>query len=283
MPNVVPAIMESLSLQTLQKLDLTAAIAHPGENGHARENILRDFVTTILPSSYEASTGFVFDSSGEISRQVDLVIYRRDYAPVFSIGGVHHFMVEAVAAVMEIKAAVDSQRVLDQAVQNIRSVKALDRTGRGKNYVLHGNVQGPHVNPDQFDHQVFGAIVTEASLTPDILHSALTSFFNSNPRRVWPNLYVDVRRFSAAYSSHLDGAEFLQADATKATHFALSQGPLPPLLDLARYLLDFLRVAEILDYQLSDYLPNDGTATCYPLPAGTPLVSQPPHTDSQTP
>ncbi len=78
-------------------------------------------------------TGFVIDGSGSVSGQVDLVLYRNDYYPIFEIGGVKHFPVESVVAVFEIKASTDSKNKLQGALDQIESVKALDRTGGGTN------------------------------------------------------------------------------------------------------------------------------------------------------
>jgi hypothetical protein len=65
------------------------------------------------------STGFVVDALGGKSKQIDVVVYRTDYAPVFEIGRVKHFLVESVVAVLEVKAAIDSQADLTRALENI--------------------------------------------------------------------------------------------------------------------------------------------------------------------
>jgi hypothetical protein len=270
MADVVPTILASLVRQTLDSLDLAGAIAHPGESGRARENILRDFIARLLPTAYEASTGFVFNSAGEISRQIDLVIYRRDYAPVLEIGGIKHFMVEAVSAVIEVKAAIESREVLVDALENIRGVKALDRTAGGSNYVLRGNQQHGPVDADEFTQQIFGAIVTERSLSRATLLSEWSAFLGTHPRREWPNAYYDVRHLSLMYAYHnASGGAVSCADPALAKETFWSDATVaPPLANLAEDILDLLRVSDVIDYSPAAYFRRPIAGGAVPLPAG---------------
>ena len=102
---------------TRRRLELAQQIEHPGESGRAREQILTAFIEQLVPSSFGVSTGFVVDALGG-SRQLDVVVYQTDYAPVFEIGGVKHFLAESVVAVLEVKAVIDSKRDLTQALDN---------------------------------------------------------------------------------------------------------------------------------------------------------------------
>jgi hypothetical protein len=77
------------------------------------------------------------------------VIYRDNYHPILEIGGLKHFLVESVVAVIDNKAAVVTREVLRDALESVRSVKQLDRSRDGNNYVVmdfHGG--GPKQNSD---------------------------------------------------------------------------------------------------------------------------------------
>jgi len=273
MADVVPTILASLVRQTLDRLDLAGAIAHPGENGRARENTLRDFIVRLLPSAYGASTGFVFNSAGEISPQIDLVIYRRDYAPVFEIGGINHFMVETVAAVIEVKARIESRELLAEAMENIRRVKTLDRTAGGTNYVLRGNLSAGPVDRNEFAQQIFGAIVTEQSLTLATLVSDWSDFVRTHPRTEWPNAYYDVRHHMLAYAYHdPEGGTATCVDPAMAEEILTSDGSdSPPLMLLAEDLLDLLRVAEVINYSPTRYFHTTVTGQSVALPPTPPV------------
>lgn len=267
MPHLMPSVIQSLNRQTLEALDLVGAIRHPGENGRARENILRDFIASLLPSTYRASTGFVFDSAGNTSRQIDLIVYRHDYAPVFVVGGINHFLIEAVVAVFEVKAAITSTAALGQALDNVRSVLALDRTAGGENYVVVGNQHGPMVDVARYSHRVFGGILTEASLADETLLEQARQYTASHPRAEWPNAYFDARGRTLVYGCDRDGTPGITVDPTEATRLFLSDGAYPSLLTLAEFLLDLVRVAELVDYKPSLYFHSpalSGTTAALP-------------------
>jgi hypothetical protein len=264
-PNV-KRILDSLNREVLNRLALTADIGHPGENGRARENVLAEFLRRLLPNEFAVDTGFVFDAGGKMSKQIDIVIYRADYYPVFEIGGIKHYIVESVVAAIENKASIASQESLSSALENIKSVKQLDRTGSGKNYVLIGRSQGGPVNPLDFCHQIFGAIATENSLARDGLKDGLLKYLRENDRRWWPNAYVDVRGLAAGFLKGAPKTTTKVADTMDAEYLAFTNPAVPdatpPLLELAERLLDFLRVAQIVDYSASAYLGGDTKTNC---------------------
>ena len=192
-------ILESLNEEVLGNLRLASAITHPGESGRAREDAIRVFLRKLLPDTYGISTGFVIDGQGAISRQVDVVIHRTGYHPVFEIGGVKHFMVESVVAVLENKATV-GKRELRMALENIESVKALDRSSAGQNYEVDGTRRGAAVDRDSPHHQVLGAVVAgKSTRRPEVVMDQIATFCDSTDRRFWPNLYVDSSRFAVIH------------------------------------------------------------------------------------
>ena len=93
-PAVVEDILYRLSREVVDRLNGAKHVKHPGESGRARENIVAVALRGFIPDAYGVSTGFVIDAVGGISRQQDIVIYRRGYHPVFTVGDIHHFMVE---------------------------------------------------------------------------------------------------------------------------------------------------------------------------------------------
>ena len=114
------------------------------------------------------------------------------------------------------------------------------------------------VDPNRFQHQIFGAIVTERSLSRDTLGQELHSFLSATPdRKYWPNFYADVRTLSATYMKAVDPAE-VTAVPQDAQYLALTDnsapGFVPPLLELTFELVNFLRVAPTVDYKPTDYL-----------------------------
>ena len=259
---VVRNILDSLDREVLNQLDLTKSIEHPGESGRAREQIVAAYLRRVVPADFGISTGFVFDAKGGISRQMDVIIYRTGYHPVLEIGGIRHFMVESVVAVLENKASITSTQALRNAFENIRSVKILDRTNGGKNYLLGGLLTRQPVNADEFQHQVFGAIVTEQSLSQDSLKQEWMSFLQAYPnRREWPNFYADLRHFSGMYLKEVEPPR-ATAVPEEAVCLALTdpavENRVAPLLELTFELVNFIRVAVLIDFSPTDYLLSEG-------------------------
>lgn len=245
-------IIAALNKAALDELNLAREIKHAGESGRAREQILRNFLKKILPGRYQVDTGFVIDAVGGTSKQIDIVIYRDDYHSVFEIGNVKHFMIESVVAVIENKASIASTAMLQQAFENIKSVKSLDRTNRGKNYLLPNRKK---VDKEDFYHQVFGAILTEKSLSVPSLRAEFQSFFErTRDKSLWPNMYCDVRGSSFRYIS---ADEHVIVDPRKAASFAISDPAAetynPPLIELAFELVSLLRVLQVVDFSVGDY------------------------------
>jgi uncharacterized protein DUF6602 len=254
---LVQKILEDLNADVLRKLELTKRIENPGESGRARENIIRDFVGRLLPGTLGLGTGFVIDAVGGKSRQIDIVVYRADYHPVFEIGQIKHFLVESVLAVIENKSAISSRADLASALENIRSVKALDRTNRGRNYRVVGTTPGPKVNPDNFADQVFGAIVTAQSLALATLEEELLAFLRKTSRREWPNFYADVHGVSAFYGIEREGGRVSGADPNDAVALCVTHRDVnteAPLIEFGSELANFVRVATLVDFSPVDYL-----------------------------
>ena len=141
-------------------------------------------------------------------------------------------------------------------MDNIKSVKVLDRTNQGKNYLVIGSNQGAPINPDNFQHQIFGAILTEQSLSKETLRQELFQFMQVNPRNTWINFYADVRNLSATYlaSTNPSVATVVPADAVYlGITDSAAENFVPPLIELAFEVVNFLRVTPLIDYKPSDY------------------------------
>src|SRR5688500_17547954 len=117
--NISFNVVRALGKEVLSQLHLVDSISHPSETGRARESIIRSFLRAFVPPAYGIDTGFVVDAHGRICKQVDIVVYRTGYHPVFEIGGVRQFLIESVAAVIENKARISDEQTLRSALANI--------------------------------------------------------------------------------------------------------------------------------------------------------------------
>ncbi|WP_212743006.1 DUF6602 domain-containing protein [Sphingopyxis sp. 2PD] len=87
-----------------RELATARRLGHPTEKGDASEQVWNDVLNHYLPHRYESRKGFVVDSRGAFSQQIDVIIHDRQYSPfVFSFKGTDVVPAESVYAVFEAK------------------------------------------------------------------------------------------------------------------------------------------------------------------------------------
>lgn len=123
-------------------------ITHPGSKGDSLENVWVNWLKKYLPNRYCVDKAIVIDSKGQLSDQIDLVIYDQQYTPfVFTQNGIHYVPAEGVYAVFEVKPDLkgnikireESINYIEYTGRKIESVRVLHRTStniidRGKPY-----------------------------------------------------------------------------------------------------------------------------------------------------
>jgi hypothetical protein len=120
-----------LSLQTQLSSTLEVnrqVIPHAPTKGSASEADWLKMLDKYLPSRYQAKKAFVLDIDGNLSEQIDVVIFDRHYCPLFF----HHeeaayVPAESVYAVFEVKQTLNKGHI-EYAGQKVASVRKLRRT-----------------------------------------------------------------------------------------------------------------------------------------------------------
>lgn len=125
----LPNLLASVASQVEQTLsDARSLIAHEGEKGGASEEVWRTLLRRHLPLRYQVDTGFVVDSNGEFSEQIDVIVYDRQYSPlVFELGNRRIFPAESIYAVFEAKQSANSKNIT-AAKRKAGTVRKLKRT-----------------------------------------------------------------------------------------------------------------------------------------------------------
>jgi hypothetical protein len=120
-----------LSLQNqLQAKMVTSRefVHHAPTKGAASEQAWLARLNAYLPQRYRADSAFVIDCEGELSDQIDIVIYDRQYSPlIFHQDGVLYVPAESVYAVFDVKQELGRWMIL-QAANKAASVRKLKRT-----------------------------------------------------------------------------------------------------------------------------------------------------------
>lgn len=221
-------------------------VPHPGERGTAREQIIRDFLATHLPRRFEVSTGFAFDYTGKVSRQLDIVIFDSHVCPRFELpGGKFLFPCEAIAAVGEVRSSLTSRGQFRTALENLASVKSLDRSANGKAYdSRYREVLDPRQN---HLHQVFTflLILGESMDSHTIADMLFEAAFDLSVEEL-PNVILALDRYMISYCC--DSGMCCNPMAARGVAIQTSQQPFDVLLRF--YLLlgqavDVIRTASL--------------------------------------
>ncbi|MFH0834658.1 MAG: DUF6602 domain-containing protein [Patescibacteria group bacterium] len=101
-----------------------AFLKNPTEIGDAREALIKGVLSKILPSIYEVGSGEIIDCLGKRSKQIDIVIFRKDFPTLKMPSGSRLFLVESVLAAIEVKSDLRGNN-LKMALDNIYSVMDL--------------------------------------------------------------------------------------------------------------------------------------------------------------
>lgn len=84
----LPEIFNQVSIRMKSDIEeIRKAIDHPGEKGTSFEEVFRKFLRQYLPKSLAVANGFIVNSYGNKSRQIDVIIYDAAKTPIFFENG----------------------------------------------------------------------------------------------------------------------------------------------------------------------------------------------------
>ncbi|MFT3785158.1 MAG: hypothetical protein QM770_03210 [Tepidisphaeraceae bacterium] len=174
--------------QSMRAALASRLVPHNGEAGAGREAVVRNFLSSYLPKRFRVDTGFVFDHRGWCSDQIDIVIAHADLCPVFETAGERRFYpAEAVVAVGQVRTTATSASSWLTALDNLESVKILDRGGAGRSCSV---LDGAPLNQEE-DHldQIFTFLfVTGDTLRAETARSLVMDYLSKRDAHLWPNL-----------------------------------------------------------------------------------------------
>lgn len=106
------------------------ALDHSLTKGEANEEAFRLFLRDHLPKSLSVTRGQIVDSTGMVSKQIDVIVYDTNRTPIlFITSEKDHQLVpsEGVVAVIEVKTRLEKDDVKN-VIENMDSVKRLDKS-----------------------------------------------------------------------------------------------------------------------------------------------------------
>jgi hypothetical protein len=125
----IAELFTSLQNQMISQLNTNRDfILHPGSKGDSLENVWIEWLRKYLPNRYCVDKAIIIDCKGNLSHQLDLVIYDQHFTPfVFSQNGIFYIPAEGVYAVFEVKPDLN-KGYIEYAGEKIESARKLYRT-----------------------------------------------------------------------------------------------------------------------------------------------------------
>ena len=118
-----------LANELIRNFSYSGAATTPVLVGSAREKEVMRKLELLLPKFVGIGSGCVIDSYGNTSKQLDIILYEKDFCPVFCINEsaeTTYFPCEGVIAVGEVKSTLNTKELKD-IFKKIESVKKLKR------------------------------------------------------------------------------------------------------------------------------------------------------------
>ena len=145
---------DSLERVMIEEAKIAGLFEHGGTVGSAREFIISRCLRSFLPTGVEIGSGEVIDSSGNRSKQIDIVIYDPRF-PALRSGAGGLYLIEGVIATIEVKSTMNPER-LRESLDNCVSVSRLQPKGREpseKAAYLKGLIQLRNCDKNAAEHQ----------------------------------------------------------------------------------------------------------------------------------
>jgi hypothetical protein len=91
--------------------------------GILTEEILRKFLSTYLPKGVAVEQGFIIDETGNISKQIDIIIYDNQFfAPLYRVNDIVIVPNKSVLDIVEVKTTVNSKSAFHEIIKYFSSV-----------------------------------------------------------------------------------------------------------------------------------------------------------------
>ncbi len=156
------ALFADFHAKIQSELATARKLGHPTDKGDASEQVWIDVLTRYLPRRYEARKGFVVDSQGVFSHQIDIIVHDRQHSPfVFTFKGTDVVPAESVYAVFEAKQELTADHIR-YAGEKAASVRRLHR-----NSLSAETIDGPS-RAKPLHHILAGILTLSAGWRPPL-------------------------------------------------------------------------------------------------------------------
>ena len=126
--STLKALFRQLQKEMISTAEFGLAMNHPVDIGNNSEENWIKWFSDYLPKRYKAAKATVIDSQGNISDQIDIVLYDSQYSYLaFNDNNILYIPAESVYAVFEVKPNLNKKQI-EYASKKAESVRKLYRT-----------------------------------------------------------------------------------------------------------------------------------------------------------
>jgi len=101
-----------------ENIEVKNNLLHAGEYGAYREKICKNLIRTSIPEKYSIADGFIINSKGKTSNQLDLIIYDKKQTPFIRLDdNPRFFPVETVVGIGEVKSTLTTNNLCKALVK----------------------------------------------------------------------------------------------------------------------------------------------------------------------
>ena len=125
---ILKDLFSALQRHMITDAEFSGALSHPTDKGDNSEANWIEWFAKYLPKRYKAAKATIIDSQGNISDQIDLVLYDAQYSYLaFNQNEILYLPAESVYAVFEVKQSLN-KGYMEYAQHKTESVRKLKRT-----------------------------------------------------------------------------------------------------------------------------------------------------------
>ncbi len=160
--------------------EMSNVLGHSATAGSARERLIQDFLIAHLPEMTSVVSGMIIDSSGQRSKQQDIVLMLRSMPRLPFASGHDLIFQEGAVATFEIKTQI-SPSTLETIASNIASVTTLVPSTLES--VQLGDLDWPYA-------RILNVVLTYGGSALDVIERKL----NELPTAGQPDVYLDLTK-----------------------------------------------------------------------------------------
>jgi hypothetical protein len=253
--------IQELAQELIRNFTSAGKATTPSLIGTAKESEVRTKLAKIFPPLVSVGTGCVIDSKNNVSKQTDIIIYEKDFCPIFSINDTpeaSYFPCESVIAVGEIKSTLNDKE-LNDSIEKIKSVKSLDRffvrtdgtRSYGSKLTVHQMTEHEYNQKKNVLDQIFGFILCESfGLSIETILERLTKIYSISESFLLPNIIFSLKDgLILFYDKEKEEFTDSKNDATGIIHCNFPTGNFQYLLHRINYFINNGRSTHILPFE----------------------------------